>query len=147
MRLPRFTDDEIDQEIEQLGLIERDHKSSWLHTSKRLIIRTARVLTGIALFFAAYLLGSYISEIGDIPFSALTLRQLFVGVGAGGLALLLVIGGWKAAFGTAPTEEEKHEARRQEALASLTAKHPVGLSIKTVDYAIDCTGYQVQEKQ
>lgn len=138
-RAALFSESEIEREIELLGLNSEAQTRSLAYRLKRIFIRLLRVSGGLIGMWVAYELGAYAF---DKPLSALSILMiaLMAALALGALVLLVISIG--IAFGPKPT----HEDRRQQALASLTIKHPVGLSIKTVDYSLDPTGYQVNSK-
>ena len=66
---------------------------------ERFVVRTLRIALGAAVFVAAY----YIMDqayIGDRPLGSLTLNELVTGLLKAGFAMLLVLGGFKIAFGS-----------------------------------------------
>lgn len=146
-RLPLFTEFEIEAEIERMGLLQK-RSMGWYaiaHRSKRFAIRTVRILFAIALACIAYAVSNHSLDILGMPISSISMLQIISGICGVGLALCIAIVAWKTAFGAGPTPEDYEMVARHKALASLTVKHPVGLSIKTVDFSVDHTGYQMEK--
>lgn len=130
-QLPRFTEEEIQAEIDLL-LAQQDRPWNRFEAKcGRFIIRTLRILCGITLFVGfLYCADSALTTL-NIPFA----EQSIVGIGGalfmGYLAFLLGKWAWASAFGPAPTRAEKYEALRNRALGSLTIKRPAGMSLPT----------------
>lgn len=146
-RLPLFTDFEIEAEIEKMGLMQKRYQGMHRisHAAKRFAIRSLRLLVAIGLAYIAYAISSHSLEILGMPVSSISMLQIFSGICGVGLAICIAIGALGTAFGPAPTQEDYEAVARNKALASLTVKHPVGLSIKTVDFSVDHTGYQMEK--
>jgi len=80
----------------------------------RLLIRALRVACGVVLLVGAWFCYEITSEIGAIPFAALTLQLLIKAISLAVLGFFLLIGGFKAAFGPGPTEAERQAKLRLE---------------------------------
>lgn len=76
-----------------------------LHATERFLIRSARILSAVAIGFVGYALLSQYSGIGDVPFSQLTVNALIASV----FRFCLMVGGffacWSLAFGEPPERD------------------------------------------
>lgn len=132
-QLPRFTEEEIAQEVE---ILRKQHDNARRRIQKkvaRIFIRTTRIVCGLALFVAfCFCVNSAYEQLSQ-PFAAQSLLGIASGLFMSYLSWVLIVWSYSAAFGKGPTLEDEEQTWRNRALHSLTIKRPVGISLVTSD--------------
>lgn len=107
---------------QQLEQAERTGGRNLAYRAGRFVTRCGRIVAGGALFLVAlYLLGKVL-DVLDTSFAAMTLGKVLGGIFYAILCYLMVIWSWNAAFGPAPTIEQRRAEFLRTARASLAER-------------------------